>query len=128
VNAVHSSVVFDASYAPDILIFRFAAWPSLAEQRALLRCLIEDKHLGSQSSALINIVGVDTLPNPDDLAGSLAQAAANQSILQRVACVVASQKQAQFAETLRAMAPQPSRVRVFFTDDDALTWLRRPLG
>ena len=125
VNAVQSPVVFDASYAPEILIFRFTRWPSLPEQKTLLKRLVEGRHLSPHSSGLLDITALNEneLPDPDSLAGGLAQAAANNSLLNRIACVVASPDQARFVETLRMMAPQPSKIAVFNTQNDALQWL-----
>lgn len=125
VNAVHASVVFDASYAPEILIFRFTRWPSLSEQKSLLKSLVEARHLSSHSSGLLDITALNEneLPDPDSLASGLAQAAGNNSVLNRIACVVASPAQARFVETLRMMAPQPSKIAVFNTQNDALRWL-----
>ena len=125
VNAVRASVVYDASYAPEILIFRFTRWPSLAEQQTLLKSLVENRHLSRHSSGLLDITALDDkeLPDPDSLASGLAQAAGNNSVLKRVACVVASPEQARLVETLRMMAPQPGNIAVFFTQQDALEWL-----
>jgi hypothetical protein len=63
------------------------------------------------------------MPDPDALAGGLAQAAGNNSILKRVSCVVRSPEQARFVETLRRMTPQPRNIAVFFAEQDALQWL-----
>src|SRR5687767_7007949 len=125
VNAVRASVVYDASYAPEILIFRFTRWPSLAEQQTLLKSLVENRHLSRHSSGLLDITALDDkeLPDPDSLASGLAQAASNNSVLKRIACVIASPEQARFVETLRMMAPQPRKIAVFFTQHDALQWL-----
>ena len=95
----------------------------MSEQKALLASLVENRHLSQNSSGLLNITALRDLPDPDSLAGGLAQAQANSSVLKRVACVVESFNQARFAETLRMMAPQPSKIRVFFTEKDALKWL-----
>lgn len=125
VNAVHSSVVFDAQYAPEILIFRFTRWPSLAEQQALLKTLCDDKHFTSNSSGLIDIRALDEreLPDPDTLAAGLAQAQAKNSVLKRIACVVKSPEQSRFVRTLQMMAPQPNKIAIFFADADAMKWL-----
>lgn len=125
VNAVQASVVYDASYAPEILIFRFARWPSLEEQRTLLKTLAKNQHLRPLSSGLLDITALadNALPDPDSLASGLAQAASNNAVLRRIACVVASPEQARVVETLRMMAPQPSKIAVFFSQHDALQWL-----
>lgn len=125
VNAVHASVVYDASYAPEILMFRFTRWPSLAEQQTLLKTLVKNRHLSPHSSGLLDITGLSDkeLPDPDSLASGLAQAASNNSVLKRIACVVASPAQGRFVETLRMMAPQPGNIAVFFSQQDALQWL-----
>ena len=126
-HAVHSSIVFDSSYAPEILIFRFTRWPSLPEQKALLKSLVENRHLRHDSAGLLDITALNDkeLPDPDLLAGGLAQAAGNNSVLSRVACVVETAGQTRFVETLRMMAPQPSKIGVFLTQADALEWLNR---
>ena len=126
-HAVYPSAVFDASYAPEILIFRFARWPSLAEQRTMLKDLIAGQHLQANSSALLNIAAVEALPDPDGLADALAQAASRGSAFKRIACVVDKQHQAHFVEVLRMMAPQPNRIGVFFSDAEALKWLVREI-
>jgi hypothetical protein len=125
VNAVHAAVVYDSSYAPEILMFRFTRWPSLAEQQTLLKTLTKNRQLSPHSSGLLDITALadSDLPNPDSLASGLAQAAGNNAVLKRVACVVASPEQARFVETLRMMAPQPGNIAVFFTQQDALQWL-----
>jgi hypothetical protein len=125
VNIVQPSVVFDAQYAPEILIFRFTRWPSLVEQRALLTTLRDDKQLTSNSSGLIDIRALreGELPDPDTLAAGLAQAQAKDSVLRRIACVVTSQEQGRFVKTLQMMAPQPNKIGIFFADADALKWL-----
>lgn len=130
VNAVHSSIIFDSSYAPEILIFRFTRWPSLPEQKALLHSLIEDRHLAAHSAGLLDVTAVpdDELPNPDSLASALAQAAADNSVLTRVACVVKSPAQMRFVETLRMMSAQPNKIGVFLSEADALDWLRHTRG
>ncbi len=127
VDAVHPSIVFDASHAPDILIFRFTRWPSLADQKALLQSLVSGKHLSPKSSGVLDITALDAndLPDPDLLASGLAQAAGNNSVLKRIACIVESPEQVRFVETLRMMAPQPNRIGVFFSHADALQWLVR---
>ena len=124
-NAVHSSIVFDASHAPEILIFRFTRWPSLPEQHALLSSLVRSHSLKPHSTGLLDITALpdSELPNPDSLASALAQAAGNNSALKRVACVVESPDQARFVEALRMMAPQPRKIGVFFSQEDALQWL-----
>jgi hypothetical protein len=124
-NAVHASIAYDASYAPEILMFRFTRWPSLAEQKTLLKTLTKNQQLGAQSSGLLDITALDgrELPDPDSLASGLAQAAGNNFVLRRIACVVSSSDQARFVDTLRMMAPQPSKIGVFFTQQDALQWL-----
>ena len=124
-NAVHASVVFDSQYAPEILIFRFTRWPSLAEQEALLKTLRDDQHFTSNSSGLIDLRALDEgeLPDPDTLAAGLAQAQAKNSVLKRIACVVKSQEQTRFVRTLQMMAPQPNKIRIFSADADAMTWL-----
>jgi hypothetical protein len=125
VNAVHSSIVVDDRLAPDILIFRFTRWPSLREQKALLTSLVATGKFGATTTAVLDITALTELPDPDRLAGGLAQAASNNSILNRVACVVESQEQARFVDTLRMMAPQPAKVGLFFSEADALDWLRQ---
>jgi hypothetical protein len=123
VDALHPSIVLDAQYAPDILILRFTRWPSLADQKAMLRSLVDAKHLTANSSALLNITALAKLPDPDALAGGLAQAQGQNSVLKRIACVVQSNEQAHFVETLRRMAPLPNNIGVFFSDADGLQWL-----
>jgi hypothetical protein len=125
VNAVHTSVVYDSSYAPEILMFRFTRWPSLAEQQTLLKTLVKNRQLSPHSSGLLDITALDDkeLPDPDSLATGLAQAASNNSVLKRIACVVASPGQTRFVETLRMMAPLPGNIGVFLTQHDALQWL-----
>ena len=123
-HAVHSSIVVDDTLAPGILIFRFTRWPSLTEQQALLTSLVATGKFGATTTAVLNITALTELPDPDRLAGGLAQAASNNSVLNRVACVVESQDQARFVDTLRMMAPQPAKVGVFFSEADALDWLR----
>ena len=125
-NAVHSSIVVDRRLAPDILIFRFTRWPSLTEQKTLLKSLVTAGQFGPNTSAVLNIVALQELPDPDRLAGGLAQAAANNSVLNRVACVVESPEQARFVETLRMMAPQPAKIGMFFSEADATAWLQQP--
>ena len=125
-NAVHSSIVVDAHLAPDILIFRFTRWPSLTEQRALLKNLVAGGQFGLNTSAVLNIAALHDLPDPDRLAGGLAQAASHNSVLNRVACVVESPEQARFVDTLRMMAPQPAKVGLFFSEADAIQWLQQP--
>jgi hypothetical protein len=129
VNAVDSSVACDASYAPEILIFRFKRWPASAEQNALLKTLVADRHLAPHSTGVLDITALhdDELPDPDLLASGLAQAAGQNSVLRRIACVVRSPEQARFVETLRMMAPKPSNIGVFFTQADALKWLLQKL-
>ena len=124
-NAVRSSIIFDSGYAPEILIFRFTRWPALKEQQALLAALVAEKHLAPHSTGVLDITALSTgdLPDPDSLASALAQAADRNSVLKRVACVVASPEQARFVETLRRMAPQPGKIGVFLTQADALQWL-----
>ena len=125
VNAVHAAIDYDASYAPEILMFRFTRWPSLAEQQTLLKTLAKNRQLSPHSSGLLDITALadHELPDPDSLATGLAQAASNNSVLKRIACVVASPEQVRFVETLRMMAPQPGNIAVFFTQQDALQWL-----
>lgn len=125
-NAVHSSIVVDDRLAPEILIFRFVRWPSLTEQKALLTSLVATGKFGSATSAVLDVTALTELPDPDRLAGGLAQAASNNSVLYRVACVVESPEQARFVETLRMMAPQPAKVGVFFSEADAVDWLHEP--
>ena len=124
-DRVQSSVIFDAQYAPDILIFRFTRWPSLTEQQALLGRLRDGKMLTPDSAALIDISELnDTeLPDPDLLATGLAQAQAQSSVFKRIACVVNSPRQSQFVRTLQMMAPQPNKIGMFFADAEALKWL-----
>lgn len=82
--------------------------------------------MSPHSSGLLDITALSDseLPDPDSLARGLAQAASNNSVLRRIACVVASPEQTRFVETLRMMASQPSKIAVFFTQKDALEWLR----
>ena len=123
-NALHAAIEIDASHAPEILIFRMTRWPSLAEQKALLQSLVENKQLRAHSSALLDITELSELPNPDTLADALAQSVTNRAVLKRVACVVASQSQAHFVTTLQKMAPLPSKIGMFFAQGDALKWLQ----
>ena len=126
-NAVNAAVVFDVSHAPEILIVRFRRWPSLQEQQDLISRLTENEHLSRNSSAVLDLSGVEQLPNPDAIAEGLAQAAARSTAFKRVACVVESLDQSKFAETLRMMAPDPNRVQVFLSEADALRWLVRSI-
>ena len=91
----------------------------------MLETLVADRHLAPHSTGILDITALpdDDLPDPDSLASGLAQAAGRNAVLARVACVVASPRQARFVETLRMMAPQPGRIGVFFTQADALQWL-----
>ena len=86
---------------------------------------MKNRLLSPHSSGLLDITALadKELPNPDSLASGLAQAASNNSVLKRVACVVASPEQARFVETLRMMAPHPGNIAVFFSQQDALQWL-----
>jgi hypothetical protein len=129
VNAIDSSLVFDGRYAPEILIFRFTRWPSLADQQALLKSLRDDNLFTVNSSALIDISALDDgeLPDPDMLAAGLAQAQAKNSVLKRIACVVRSPEQSRFVRTLQMMAPQPNKIATFFADADALQWLMQSI-
>ena len=124
-NAIRSSLVFDGRYAPEILIFRFTRWPSLADQQALLKSLRDENLFTVNSSALIDISALDDreLPDPDMLAAGLAHAQAKNTVLKRIACVVTSPEQTRFVRTLQMMAPQPNKIATFAADADALRWL-----
>jgi hypothetical protein len=123
VNALKASVVVDSTYAPAILIFRFTRWPTLAEQKALLKSIVTGRNRAGQS-AVIDITSITAhLPDPDTLAHGLAQSQSVGFVLKRIACVVASPEQFTFVETLRQMAPVPANIGVFFSDRDALEWL-----
>lgn len=117
------AVEVDTRYAPQILICRFARWPSPDEQEILRHRLIGDGHFGASTSAVVDIRRLYDLPNPDQLAHALAQAFGKNSLFKRAACVVESIEQTALVESFRRMATRPNVVGVFFSADDALCWL-----
>ena len=75
------------------------------------------------TAALIDVGDLDDLPDPETLAEAIANAVGKNATFSRVACLVRTQAQEQFAGMLQRMAARPDDVAVFFAEGDALKWL-----
>ena len=75
------------------------------------------------TSVLLDFTQLQDLPNPDALADALSTAVGRNAVFSRAACMVSTEAQKKFCETLQRMATRPDSVGVFESEAAALKWL-----
>jgi hypothetical protein len=116
-------ISIDARRLPGILRLGLTgAWRSVEESRVLDGDLLESTSAGTETSALIDLRMLASLPPYTEVRTVMPLGCANWLV--RRAYLVASAVQFGMVRQMQALAPPGISIEIFFDETDALRWLR----
>ena len=116
----------DTSEAPALLRYRYTGpFASLDEQAATRERLMADGHLTSLTVALMDVRALETVPDDDLLARTVAAALEKGGWPRRRAYLIDSAKHGHMIEQFQQFAMTTVRTAAFTDEREALAWLRR---
>lgn len=114
----------DTSQAPAFLRYRFTGpFPSVEEQSLLRERLIADGHLTAATVALMDAREVETIPDDDVLARTVAAALQRGGWPRRRAYLIDPAKHTHMIEQFKQLAMTSVTTAGFADEQDALEWL-----
>lgn len=111
--------------APALLTVTLSGvWPSVQEQRAVRRPLIEQGTLSRESKAIVDITGVTGLPRFNEVEAAMMAAETDVAMLpKRIALVVRPGANFGIGRMLQSMAPSGLAIELFTDEASARDWL-----